>query len=209
MSRLSFKSKMRYLDCNHSFVGKRGFVPMSSFFIIRMQKLKASDIQEVQFHNQQGMESINYDLVNKRKIDYIKAVESRIEQAVLTKKKIRRDAVRLCEFLITSESKFFENLSVKNKKRFFIKALEFLQEKYGAENIIYASVHNEEKLSHMHVGLVPITADYRLNANHIFSRLNLAMLQDDILNYMIEEGFDLKRSVLNNQEDIEKYLYSM
>ncbi|MCV9887309.1 MobV family relaxase [Metabacillus halosaccharovorans] len=182
---------------------------MSSFFIIRMQKLKASDIQEVQFHNQQGMESINYDLVNKRKIDYIKAVESRIEQAVLTKKKIRRDAVRLCEFLITSESKFFENLSVKNKKRFFIKALEFLQEKYGAENIIYASVHNEEKLSHMHVGLVPITADYRLNANHIFSRLNLAMLQDDILNYMIEEGFDLKRSVLNNQEDIEKYLYSI
>lgn len=52
---------------------------MSSFFIIRMQKLKASDIQEVQFHNQQGMESKNYDLVNKRKIDYIKAVERRIE----------------------------------------------------------------------------------------------------------------------------------
>lgn len=209
MSRLSFKSKMRYLDSNHSFVGKRGLVPMSSFFILRMKKLKASDIQEVQFHNQQGMESINYDLVNKRKIDYIKAVETRIEQAVLTKKKIRRDAVRLCEFLITSESKFFENISVKNKKRFFIKALEFLQEKYGAENIIYASVHNDDKPPHMHVGFVPITEDYRLNANHIFSRLNLAMLQDDILNHMNEEGFDLKRSVLNNQEDIEKYLYSM
>lgn len=209
MSRLSFKSKMRYLDSNHSFVGKRGLVPMSSFFILRMKKLKASDIQEVQFHNQQGMESINYDLVNKRKIDYIKAVETRIEQAVLTKKKIRRDAVRLCEFLITSESKFFENISVKNKKRFFIKALEFLQEKYGAENIIYANVHNDDKPPHMHVGFVPITEDYRLNANHIFSRLNLAMLQDDILNHMNEEGFDLKRSVLNNQEDIEKYLYSM
>lgn len=77
--------------------------------------------------------------------------------------------MRLCEFFITSESKLFENISVKNKKRFFIKALEFLQEKYGAENIIYASVHNEEKLPHMHVGLVPITEDYRLNENHIFS----------------------------------------
>lgn len=189
---------------------------MSSFFIIRMHKLKASGIQEVQFHNQQGMESnenekaiINYDLVNKRNIDYMDAVERRIEQAVLTKKKIRRDAVRMCEFLITSESKFFENISVKNKKRFFIKALEFLQGKYGAENIIYASVHNGEKPPHMHVGLVPITEDYRLNANHIFSRLNLAMLQDDILNHMNEEGFDLKRAVSSNQEEIEKYLYSM
>ena len=28
------------------------------------------------------------------------------------------------------------------------------------------------------------------------------MLQDDILNHMNEEGFDLKRSFLNNQEDI-------
>lgn len=28
------------------------------------------------------------------------------------------------------------------------------------------------------------------------------MLQDDILNLMNEEGFDLKRSFLNNQEDI-------
>ncbi|MCM3444101.1 MULTISPECIES: hypothetical protein [Bacillaceae] len=61
----------------------------------------------------------------------------------------------------------------------------------------------------LRISFIPVMEEYRLNANHIFSRLDLAMLQDDILNQMNEEGFDLKRAVSINQEDIEKYFYSM
>ncbi|PMC38654.1 hypothetical protein CJ195_09385 [Bacillus sp. UMB0899] len=188
---------------------------MSYFFMIKMQKLKASDIRGIQIHNQgermeqtishNGCLNLNYDLVNEEKIDYLEAVEKRLDNVVFSKKKIRKDAVRLCEFLITSEKEFFDSISDKEKNRFFKKGLDFLQDKYGKENIIYANVHYYEKTPHMHVGFVPITEDFRLHANSIFTRLHLAMLQDDILNYMMEAGFDLKRSDSNKRE----YIYGL
>jgi len=186
-----------------------------------MQKLKASTIQQVQHHNQREMERegnpyidkeksiLNYDLLNQRKIDYLEVVENRIEKAMFSKKKIRKDAVRLCEFLITSEKEFFANLSEKEIKRFFNKGLEFFQKRYEADHFIYACVHYDEKIPHMHIGFVPITEDYRLNANELFSRLNLVMLQDDFLNDLNEAGFELKRSVSGNREDLVKGVFSM
>lgn len=184
-----------------------------------MQKLKASEILEAQFHNQrEGVSKtnpyidkekshLNYDILNPQRIDYQEAVEKRIEKAILSKKKIRKDAVRLCEILISSEKDFFNKLSEKEIKRFFMKGLEFLQKRYGAENIIYATVHYDEKTPHMHVGFVPITEDFRLNANDIFTRLNLVMLQDDLLIHLNEAGFVLKRSVSGNREELAKMFF--
>ncbi len=184
-----------------------------------MQKMKAPAIRGIQFHNQRERESetnpdiekeksnLNYDLVNTGKIDYVEAVKERIEEGVESSKKIRKDAVRLCEFLITSDKDFFENLSEKDEEKFFEKGYEFLKERYGAANIIYATVHKDERTPHMHVGFVPITEDKRLSAKDLFSKLDLVKLQDDFHKHMNEAGFNLERGVSSNREHLDTARY--
>ncbi|PCR86512.1 hypothetical protein CQA80_11165 [Staphylococcus epidermidis] len=41
-------------------------------------------------------------------------------------------------------------------KRFFEDSKEFLIKEYGAENILYVTVHMDEKTPHMYFGVVPI-----------------------------------------------------
>ncbi|UPG63607.1 plasmid recombination protein [Metabacillus endolithicus] len=72
---------------------------MSYFLILNMQKLKASTIQCVQHHNQRAMESevnhyidkekstLNYDLLNKSKIDYLEVVEIELRKQCFLKRK--------------------------------------------------------------------------------------------------------------------------
>jgi len=187
-----------------------------SYSIIRMQKLKAPSIREIQIHNQRerGSETdpdiekeksnLNDDLLNTEKIDYVEAVEKKIKLGVKSTKRIRNDAVRLCEFVITSDNDFFENLTEKEEKKFFENGLKYLQVKYGSENIIYATIHKDEKSPHMHVGFIPITGDNRLAANSIFTRLELVMLQDDFIYYMSEAGFNLKRGTFSKGKRLAK-----
>lgn len=186
-----------------------------SYSIIRMQKLKAPAIRGIQYHNQREKESetnpdiekensdLNYDLINAGKIDYVEAVKDRIEEGVESNKKIRKDAVRLCEFLITSDSEFFKSLSESDEKRFFETGLEFLKERYGEENILYATVHKDEKTPHMHVGFVPITEKKTLSAKDLFKKQDLVKLQDDFNKHVNEAGYKLERGVSSNREHLE------
>lgn len=180
-----------------------------------MQKLKAPAIRGIQFHNQRERESetnpdiqkertdLNYDLVNPGPIDYVEAVKNRIEEGVDSNKKIRKDAIRLCEFLITSDKDFFEDLSEDDEKKFFEKGYEFLKDRYGEENIIYAAVHKDERTPHLHVGFVPITEDNRLSAKDLFKKQDLVRLQDDFNKHMNEAGFKLERGVSSNRKHLE------
>lgn len=92
-----------------------------SYSIIRMQKMKSTAIKGIQFHNQRERESetnpdinkadshLNYDLINgQKKIDYNEKINMVIEENVTSGKKIRKDAVRLAEFLITSDKEFLK-----------------------------------------------------------------------------------------------------
>lgn len=63
--------------------------------------------------------------------------------------------------------------------RFFEKATEFFQERYGEENVLNGTIHFDEYTPHMHLGLVPVTADGRLSAKEIFTPLELKQLQTE------------------------------
>ncbi|MGH0939720.1 MobV family relaxase, partial [Bacillus cereus] len=164
-----------------------------SYSIIRMQKMKSTAIKGIQFHNQRERESetnpdidkekshLNYDLINGQKqIDYNEKIKQVIENNVTSGKKIRKDAVLLSEFLITSDKEFFDKISPKEQERYFETAHEFLADRYGEKNLIYATVHYDEKTPHMHVGFVPVTEDGRLSAKDFFGqKKQLVSLQDD------------------------------
>lgn len=187
-----------------------------SFAVLHMEKLKQSAIKGMQIHNQREKKSqtngdideershLNYDLVNSNSIDYNEKINKMIEDRVDIGKAIRKDAVKVASFLVTSDSEYFENLSEREEKRYFESAYEFFADEYGEQNIAYAMVHKDEKTPHMHVGFVPITEDGRLSAKDFFGqRQQLVKLQDKFHEHMVKEGFEVKRGVSSDRKHIE------
>ena len=188
-----------------------------SYSIIRMQKMKSPAIKGIQFHNQRERESetnpdinksisyLNYDLIHHQsKIDYNEKIDQVIQENVTPGKTIRKDAVKLAEFLITSDKEFFDGISPKDQKRYFQNAYEFLADRYGKQNLIYATVHYDEKTPHMHVGFVPVTEDGRLSAKDFFGqKKQLVSLQDDFNAHIKKHGFNLERGVSSSRKHLE------
>ncbi|AIF45753.1 MobV family relaxase [Virgibacillus sp. SK37] len=188
-----------------------------SYAVIHMQKVKGNGVTGMQIHNQREKESdtntdikkdrshLNYDLENETPIDYHEKIKAMIDQRVdQSQRKVRKDAVKVASFMITSDKAFFDRIGEREEKRFFETARDFIGEKYGKENIAYAMVHKDEKTPHMHLGLVPITKDNRLSAKDFFGKKQqLHQLQDDFHTHMKENGFDLERGVSSDKKHLE------
>ncbi|WP_312703952.1 plasmid recombination protein, partial [Escherichia coli] len=84
---------------------------------------------------------LNYDLVNDNKQNFNNLIEEKIEQNYTNKRKIRPDAVKHIDGLITSDNEFFNNQTSEDTKRFFEQAKQFLEQEYGKDNLLYATVH--------------------------------------------------------------------
>src|SRR5699024_12550210 len=89
----------------------------------------------------------------------------------------RTDAIKHIDGLITSDNDFFDNQTPEDTKQFFEYAKEFLEQEYGKDNLLYATVHMDEKTPHMHYGVVPITDDGRLSAKEVRSEEHTSELQ--------------------------------
>ncbi|GAA3726818.1 MobV family relaxase [Salinicoccus jeotgali] len=187
-----------------------------SYSILRVAKVKGSNnTRGIQKHCQRENKNyqnkdinsekthMNYDLVNDEKIDFNQKINERIEAGYHGKRKIRSDAIRHIDGIITSDSDFFEDKSQEEKDAFFKDSLKFLEKEYGKENIIYASVHYDEKTPHMHFGFVPLTNDGRLSAKEkLGNKKNLSELQNRFsFHISIDKGYDLKRGSLNSRKE--------
>jgi len=182
-------------------MGDRGHM---SFAICRMEKMKSHDLKGMQFHNQRERESktnpdidpershLNYDLVNAEKIDYNKRVKEIIESQKTGTRKTRKDAVLVNELMITSDRTFFDRLDPNEEKRFFEESYKLFAERYGEQNVAYATVHMDEKTPHMHVGVVPMR-DGKLQGKNVFNRVELQWIQDEFPKHMQKLGFDVER----------------
>lgn len=139
---------------------------------------------------------LNYDLVNDNPINYNATIDKKIEENYTGKRKIRIDAVKHIDGLITSDSEFFNNQSPEDTKRFFEHAKTFLEQEYGKNNLLYATVHLDEKTPHMHYGVVPITTDGRLSAKEVVgNKKALTEFQDRFNEYLNKSGYDLERGL--------------
>jgi len=175
-----------------------------SYAVARMQKMKSHALKGMQFHNQRERESKtnpdidrertheNYDLRNDGNIDYNERVKEIIDSQKTDTRKIRKDAVLVNELLITSDKNFFDRLAPEERKRFFEESYKLFSERYGEQNIAYATVHNDEKTPHMHLGVVPMR-DGKLQGKNVFNRQELLWLQDKFPEHMQKQGFELER----------------
>jgi hypothetical protein len=178
-----------------------------SYSIVRVSKVKSgtntTGIQKhvqrenVNYENEDIDHSkthLNYDLVNDNKQNFNNLIEEKIEQNYTSKRKIRTDAVKHIDGLITSDNEFFNNQTPEDTKHFFEQAKQFLEQEYGKDNLLYATVHMDEKTPHMHYGVVPITDDGRLSAKEVVgNKKALTEFQDRFNEYVKQRGYDLER----------------
>lgn len=119
---------------------------------------------------------LNYNLAPPRS-SQIEFINQRISELEL-KKAPRKDAVRICDCVITAP----KNLEKNQHRKFFRAAYRALSERYGAENVISSWVHLDEPNAqpHMHFAWVPVTKDGRLSAKTVVNRNDLRTLHRDL-----------------------------
>ena len=178
-----------------------------SYSIIRVSKVKSgTNTTGIQKHVQRENNNyenedidhsktyLNYDLVNEYNQNFNNLIDEKIEQNYTGKRKIRTDAVKHVDGLITSDKEFFDNQTPEDTKQFFVFFKEFLEQEYGKDNLLYATVHMDEKTPHMHYGVVPITDDGRLSAKQVVgNKKALTEFQDRFNEYVNQRGYDLER----------------
>ena len=190
-----------------------------SYGIIRVAKFNSSAVRGIQIHDEREKDKShsnpdidfskteeNYSLKERPNKTYNQVIKERIDNLDL-KKAVRKDAVVMCSFVVTSDKDFFNNISLEQEKAYFQKAYNFVKEKYGEQNIISAEVHKDETTPHLHINFIPVTQDNRLSAKSLFDKKSLKQLQDDFYSQVSRE-FGLDRGgVEEHQKNIDKVTY--
>lgn len=81
----------------------------------------------------------------------------------LLPEKRRKDAVLCIEYMMSASPDWWPTATVEQQKTFFDRSVKWLEDKYGAENVIVATVHRDETSPHLTAYVVPIL-DGKLNA---------------------------------------------
>ena len=175
-----------------------------SYSIIRMQKFKRKDVKGIETHTDRLRDSHSNPDIDKEKTHnnykllavngLYQTVKAKIQEIQDTQpeKKIRTDAVVMAQLLVTSDNEFFQDKTLAEQKQYFQDSLEFIQARYGNENVLDATVHMDERTPHMHVNMIPRTKEGSLCAKNIFTREELRGLQTDF-NAQVGQKYGLRR----------------
>ena len=136
----------------------------------------------------------NYHIIE-RSDTYLAYIDKRIKE-LAPKRKIKDDAVLINSFILGSDGEFFNGLSPYQQQDFFFDCTKFFAERYGAENIISAVVHNDETTPHLHLNLIPVL-DGRLCSKQLFDRKALRALQTDF-HEAVGKKWELKRGEIGS-----------
>ena len=111
--------------------------------------------------------------------------------------KRRSNAVLCVEHLITA-SPDWNGWGTEKESEFFKKSVEFLNKKYGKENVIACSIHRDETTPHLIVYIVPIDEKGGLNAKKwLGGRSKLSQTQTEFANEV--KHFGLERGLENSK----------
>lgn len=171
---------------------------------MRIEKRGISNIGGMFCHNERKTEShsnddidvskshLNYQLIECK--SYKEKINKEIQERYRVNKSIRKDAVLCAEVLFTSDKNFFDKLTKEQEKLYFEKSVEFLKEKFGEKNVIFATVHKDETTPHLHAGVIPLTDDGRLSyKSFVSSKIDLVKLQDEYYKKISEFFPELER----------------
>ncbi|HDK8973697.1 TPA: plasmid recombination protein [Staphylococcus aureus] len=139
-----------------------------------------------------SLSKLNYDLVDRNQ-NYKTDIENFINENKTTTRAVRKDAVLVNEWIISSDKDFFDNLTESEIENFFERSKDYFAEKFGEKNIRYATVHLDESTPHMHMGIVPFDKDNKLSAKRVFNRQALRDVQEELPKYLQDFQFEIER----------------
>ena len=157
---------------------------MSNYTIIRMQKLNnTASIRRSLKHAFRDQDTPNADPA--RLADNTHFFADGVASAMQNIKmrwpdKIRKNGVRLVEFLVTASPDAMNAKTRAEQDAYFADALKYIQDKHGAENVAYAGIHRDETTPHMYIYAVPLDDSGKLNCRQFYGAKNaLSDLQSD------------------------------
>ncbi len=173
------------------------------YAILRFEKRKSGAIGGLNKHHERQKKKYdsnpdidlrrshqNYSIV-KPQAQYRDEIFRRINDAGC---KVRKDSVLFIDTLITASPEFFEQRSSDDARQYFERAVEFLDQEVGRDNIISAVVHMDERNPHLHLCFTPITKDKQLSAKEIIGNRNaLVAWQDRFHEHMSAAFPELER----------------
>ena len=174
--------------------------------VCHAEKYKKGNVSSIERHNERrnanysneeidsSRTHLNYSLMQRSQESYYRSIMKLVDaRDNPSGRALRKDAVVLSEFIISSGNEFFETLSDEEQKRFFREALRYLQNFFGEKNSIYAVVHRDEHTPHMHFGFVPLTSENKLCAKEVINRSVLVRLQSEMPEFLQKNGFQIER----------------
>lgn len=174
------------------------------YAVVHMMKIKSGAVGGIQSHNNREHEpktnpdvdmsrsEDNYDLIPCD--NYKRSIKEKLSNLVESSRAIRKDAVVVCNFIVTSDNETMEALGADRQREFFQDSVKWFSDRYGADRVLNATVHMDETTPHLHIGVMPITQDGRLSAKAIFTKIEMKAIQTEFARD-VGEKYGLERGV--------------
>lgn len=174
------------------------------YAVVHMMKIKSGAVGGIQSHNNREHEpktnpdvdmsrsEDNYDLIPCD--NYKRSIKEKLSNLVESSRAVRKDAVVVCNFIVTSDNETMDALGTDRQREFFQDSVKWFSDRYGADRVLNATVHMDETTPHLHIGVMPITQDGRLSAKAIFTKTEMKAIQTEFARD-VGEKYGLERGV--------------
>ena len=174
------------------------------YAVVHMMKIKSGAVGGIQSHNNREHEpktnpdvdmsrsEDNYDLISCD--NYKRSIKEKLLNLVESSRAVRKDAVVVCNFIVTSDNETMNALGADRQREFFQDSVKWFSDRYGADRVLNATVHMDETTPHLHIGVMPITQDGRLSAKAIFTKTEMKAIQTEFARD-VGEKYGLERGV--------------
>lgn len=174
------------------------------YAVVHMMKIKSGAVGGIQSHNNREHEpktnpdvdmsrsEDNYDLIPCD--NYKRSIKEKLSNLVESSRTVRKDAVVVCNFIVTSDNETMDALGADRQREFFQDSVKWFSDRYGADRVLNATVHMDETTPHLHIGVMPITQDGRLSAKAIFTKTEMKAIQTEFARD-VGEKYGLERGV--------------
>jgi len=171
---------------------------MASYAIMRAKKLNSmGTVAAALQHCYRERETPNADSERTPDNEHLAAKSTDEAMGQLRERlpeKRRKDAVLAVEYVMTASPEWWKYASQEEQAAFFDQAHKWLADKYGADNIITATIHRDETSPHLSAFVVPRTADGRLSAKEFIG--NRSKMSADQTSFAeAVENLGLKRGI--------------
>ena len=187
-----------------------------SYVIIRNTKYKRENLKGIYRHNERKNKNYSNDNIDKERSYLNYSIKSpkyrydkefdRLKEKYNLKGQIKTVSNIACEYIITSDKQFFEEIGEEETKRYFQIAYKFVSEykNLGEQYIMSAKVHMDEETPHMHLIFLPVVHTQDKKGNNIDKlacsefwkeKDSYRRLQDSFYQYMTSHNYELERGV--------------